>query len=488
MVDEKSRNLNKERILSVILTLLYIAVHVFIAIHHEAWRDEGQSWMLVKNSTVSELLADLCVEGHPALWFFTIMPFIKLGLPFRLFSLISLISMGLAFYCLVRFSPFPYWIRVLLSFSSLFMYYNPVIPRIYSEVALLVIVLSLLFPKRAEHPWLYGLLLLLLAQSHILLEGLTIGLVFECFIRLFTKKKERSKATIPFAMGTISGLTAIAELFPRAGTNRSVDISASGIFSNFTMARFILLRDATTYSLWGFSGRFPLLLLSVFLALGVICLSFLAIRRYGFLSFLKWGSIVFISFGIPLFIVFFVYSIHNQMATILLLLLLGFLTMLWATCDSKGLKYTALIFVLALSLATFPQAFSAALYDINGPYSNSMATADYIVENADEDSVILVAENEYNSPIYGYVSDSRPDIEFYSFQKYEPYKYHVWGVAYPQFTPAEIASVAVNLFNGRSVYLLLPYGIEDDTWLEDLILANSENPAQEYYIVYNVNA
>ena len=176
------------------------------------------------------------------------------------------------------------------------------------------------------------------------------------------------------------------------------------------------------------------------------------------------------------------------MATILLLLLLGFLTMLWASCDNKGLKYTALVFVLALSLSTFPQAFNAALYDIDGPYSNSRTTADFIAENADENSVILVAENEYNSPIYGYVSDMRPDIEFYSFQKYEPYKYHVWGVAYPQFTSAEIASVAVNLFNGRSVYLLLPYGIEDNTWLEGLILANSENPTQEYYILYRVNA
>lgn len=488
MDSERKTDIRNERLLAIALTTVYILVHLFIALHHEAWRDEGQSWTLVRNSTVAELLADLCVEGHPALWFFTIMPFIKLGLPFRLFFLISLVFMGLTLYCLLRYSPFPFWARILLSLSSLFMFYNPVIPRIYSEVAFLVTVIAILFPERTEHPWLYGLLLALLAQSHILLEGLAVGLVFECFIRIFSSKEERSKAVIPFLLGTASGLIAIAELYPRAGTNRSVDISSSGISSNFTLARFITLRNATTYSLWGFTDGLPLLILVFLLLLGIISISFLAIRRHGFLSFLKWGSIVFISFGIPLFIVFFIYSIHNQMATILLLLLLGFLSMLWAMSDSKELRYTALIFALALSLSTFPQAVRAAVSDINGPYSNSRGIADYIIQNADNDSVILVAENEYNAPVYGYVTDSRPDIEFYSFQNYETYRYHVWGKTYPQFTSAEIAGISINLFSGKPVYLLLPYGIEDNTWLEQLMLANSDNPSQEYYILYQVKS
>ena len=482
----KKSIIKKEQTLSIVLALLYISLHVFIAIHHEAWRDEGQSWMLVKNSTVTELLSDLCVEGHPALWFFTIMPFIKLGLPFRFFSLISLIFMGLSYYCLLRFSPFPFWIRVLLSFSSLFLYYNPVIPRIYSEATLLVIAVSIIFPKRYDHPWLYGILLALLAQSHILLEGLTIGLVFECFTRLISKK---SKAAIPFVLGTISGLIAIAELYPRAGTNRSVDISASGIFSNFTIERFFRLRDATTFSLWGFQGSFPSLVLTIFLLIGIISISYLAIRKCGFSSFIKWSLIVLLSFGIPLFIVFFVYSIHSQMATIFLLLLLGFLLVLGGSCDSNTLKYVALVFVLLLSLSTIPHVLKAAVYDIGEPYSNSKATADFFVQNAPEDSVILVAENEYNSPVYGYVSDMRPDIEFYSFQKLEPYKYHLWGISYPQFTSAEIASIAVNQFSGKTVYLLLPlqYGIEDNTWLEGLLLENGYNPSQEDYVIYRVN-
>ena len=486
MVSGKKSDIRKERLFAIALTIVYILVHIFIAMHHEAWRDEGQSWTLVRNSTVIELLADLCVEGHPALWFFTIMPFIKLGLPFNCFSLISLVFMGLALYCLLRFSPFPVWARVLLTFSSLFMYYNPVIPRIYSEVTLLVIVISLLFHKRKEHPWLYGLLIMLLTQSHILLEGLAIGLVLECFFRFFSDKSNRKKAMIPFALGTASGLLALAEIFPRAGTNRSVDISASGISSNLTKGHFILLRDATTYSLWRFKGGLPLFFLTVLLLLAAVVISYLAIRRYRILSFLKWFFIVSISLGMPLFVVFFIYNVHSQMATIFLLIPLCFLLMLWGECDNKELNQAVLIIVLALSLSTCPQTIKTAINDVEGPYSNSKITADFIIENAEADSVILVAENEYNSPVYSYVADLRPDIEFYSFQKHEVYKYHVWGTEYPQFTAAEIAGIAVNIFNGRPVYLLLPYGIDDDIWLEGLLLANTYNLSREDYVLFKV--
>ncbi|MBR3355212.1 MAG: hypothetical protein IKG47_07665 [Oscillospiraceae bacterium] len=476
------------KIFSICLTLIYIGINLYLASKHEAWRDEGQSWVLVKNASLKELILDLCVEGHPALWFMTILPFAKLGVPFQCFHLLSITMMSIAFYLMLQVSPFPYWAKLLLTCNSVFWYYNPIIPRIYSEAVLLLVLLCSVYDKREEHPWIYGILLFMLAQSHVLLEGLAIALVFERFCVLL-KSKGQAKQSVPsFVLGTIGGLLAFAELFPRAGTRRSVDISSSGILANMTKERISLLTDATTSCLWGFTENWKQIGMLVFLLVGAAILLIISFNEEGLLKTIYRSLTLVVALGIPLFIVFFVYSIHEQMATLFLLILLSLMWIAWADKGREKQKRFMLAIVIVILLASAPTTIKAMAYDINERYSNSKDMANYIIDNTPEDAVILVNDSEYNTPVYSYVLDKREDITFFNVQKREDYKYHVWGESYPPVTEVEAKAIAVNLFYGRSVYWLLPFSLDETNYITLLDVENNQNYTQEYYVYYKVEA
>ena len=82
-------NQKTDKIINVSILLIYLFIQVFLAFHHEAWRDESQAWIIAKNSSCVDILALCSSEGHPCLWFF----FLKLcqlfGLSFYHISLMS---------------------------------------------------------------------------------------------------------------------------------------------------------------------------------------------------------------------------------------------------------------------------------------------------------------------------------------------------------------------------------------------------------------
>ena len=59
-----------------LLSLIYICVAVlsvmisfFLIPYHEIWRDEGQAWLIARDTPLKDLFGVLKHEGHPALWF-----------------------------------------------------------------------------------------------------------------------------------------------------------------------------------------------------------------------------------------------------------------------------------------------------------------------------------------------------------------------------------------------------------------------------------
>lgn len=488
-MESRTKNSKKKKTASVLLTLAYVGVHVFLALHHEAWRDEGQSWMLVKNSSVPELLSLLCIEGHPALWFFTIMPFVRLGMSFRYFYSISLVFMGLSYYFVLQKAPFPYWARILITFSNVFWYYNPVIPRIYSEICFLLVLIAVCFPSREERPWLYAVLLFLLGQSHVLMAGVAASLVFERFMALL-RKKTRNNAFIPFVGGLVSGLLSLVELYPRAGTKRSVDVSVGGIVNHFSAERFQSCVNAFIRNLWGTtSQRIERFIIVSFAFCVVIVIIGLIIQKEGKLSAFIECFMIALSVGMPMFIVLVVYPVgHEQMASCFLMIVLFLVCICWGSEHTVWYKRLVFIVALLISITSMPHVLKEMLYDLQGAYSNSKGISEYIVESVDENAVIFVENSEYNSPVYSYVVSSRDDILFYSLTDMEEYKYHVWGKGYVPSTGAEAAAVKVNVFSDRSVYFLRTEPLEDDGYLSMVAWENEDTPSGERYFLYHLGA
>jgi len=122
----------KEAIINIAILVIYISLQIFLAMHHEAWRDESQAWIIAKNASFGEMLGLCASEGHPCMWFFILKILSLCGFSFYWFSAISITIMAVAASLFLWKCPFPTVLKVAVLLSPVFFYYNPVICRIYA--------------------------------------------------------------------------------------------------------------------------------------------------------------------------------------------------------------------------------------------------------------------------------------------------------------------------------------------------------------------
>jgi len=145
---------------------VYVALLGFVSWHHEPWFDESQAWLIARDSGLVELLTErLRYEGTPGLWHLLLCLPAKLGLPFRTLSLISLTIGAATVYVFLRYSPFPWYVKVLFPFGFFTFYQYGVVSRSYGLLGLLMVCLAAVFRRRNERPILFFLLLALLANT-----------------------------------------------------------------------------------------------------------------------------------------------------------------------------------------------------------------------------------------------------------------------------------------------------------------------------------
>lgn len=86
--------------------------------HHELWRDEGQAWLLARDSSSAiDLLSRQKFEDHPALWQLLLMPLTRaFGTPIAM-QVLNLLIATTTVYLFVRWSPFTRLRKVLLIFG-----------------------------------------------------------------------------------------------------------------------------------------------------------------------------------------------------------------------------------------------------------------------------------------------------------------------------------------------------------------------------------
>jgi len=142
----------------------YALLAAFTVPRHEPWADEAQSWLLARDASLVELWGHLLhYEGTPGLWQTLLHALIRLGLPYAAYGFVSA-ALGLAaVYLLLRYAPFPLFIRVLLPFTYYLCYQYAVIARSYALIAPLLFAIAALYPQALRKPAWMTLLLCLLA-------------------------------------------------------------------------------------------------------------------------------------------------------------------------------------------------------------------------------------------------------------------------------------------------------------------------------------
>lgn len=166
-------------IINMGILVVYGVLTLIGILNHELWIDEAQAWNIARDNDLPGLIKAMQYEGHPPLWHVILYVFAHMGLSCRAMSVISwCISIISAAVILYKF-PFKLPLKLTIIFSSGFLFYNSVMSRVYCVAVLLLCLIAVMYGRRREHPILFGLLVALLANTHVCVSGIVgaIGII-----------------------------------------------------------------------------------------------------------------------------------------------------------------------------------------------------------------------------------------------------------------------------------------------------------------------
>ena len=488
--------LKKKDLFYLFLLIAYFGFHLYVLRNHESFRDEAQAWMIAGNTTLKELFADLCIEGHPCLWFLAVRPFAKLGMSYRLFGYIGLFVMTGAVAILLYKAPFGKLLKLLVLFSSVFCYNSPVIPRIYCLITVIILLLAQLWPSRLEKPLFYGLLIGLLFQSHIILAGFAGGLTLELFLQWLKKENRQPKIFAGICIPAVSAVCTFFELRQRPDVPKFVNTTADSLLSSISFDKNKIMESINDLerTVWGdgicelqigpVTGKAVLLLILALLVAALIIEATAGHQWKKFFSIVLVGAC---GLGFSLAVRLFVYSGGYHMHVCYFLILLFLVWATYADGCSKALRGTAGVLLGAVFVLTCGVWPAAVRQDLQGPYSGSTATAEFIEQTVPEGSKIIVRENYLAPSVCAYLASDRKDLEIWSADTGEDYKIHVWGAVYSELSGEEIAQMARAQFpDAPALFYLSPEKPTDSQSFELLYAMDTPNTLEENYWFYSI--
>ncbi len=183
---------NQKHLLWFIFMVYIVALLIFIP-KHEHWADEAQSWLLARDSSFYELFFKyLRYEGSPGLWH------LVLWIPSRILSYsalsyISGIIASVGIYLLLFKSPFPIWIKIILPFSYFLFFQYAIVARSYVLLIPLLFGIATIYQKKFDRPFLFVILVILLANVSMHGCFLAIIILLDSFIDLLVAWKDLNK-------------------------------------------------------------------------------------------------------------------------------------------------------------------------------------------------------------------------------------------------------------------------------------------------------
>jgi hypothetical protein len=358
-----------------LLTIYAVAMGV-AAWHHEPWVDEAQAWLLARDANPIRLVTKLLAyEGHPGLWYLVLMLPARL-LPYRALNLISGVAAGWAAYLVVRRSPFPIIVKVLLPFTFFLFFQYGVVARNYALLPGTLFLVAIAYRDSLTRPYKFAGLLFLLANVSVhgfLMAAAIAGITFMRVVSgRFPLTGDLRKANL-LALAALGMGMAIVALIMRPPADRDFARPRTGTL----IGR--VLRAAVDMSTNGWAGS-RLLLVLILMA----SLVFFWRARVLWLWLLPAAAIIVFSelvYGSPW---------HEG------ILFLGWIFALWVGLERferrdpvdawiRPAILTALLVVCAIQVSWTVASVRA---DFVGPYSGSKALAEYIKERSLERRVI----------------------------------------------------------------------------------------------------
>ena len=200
-----------ERRFVALTFLVFAAITLFVTLHHEAWRDEVDVWVVARDGGLGEIWRGASSRGTPVLWYVLVWPFAAVGFPYLAQQLLNLAIVWAAVFLFLRFAPFPRATRALFALSYYPAFEYSAIARPYGLLMLLLFLLAHQWQTREERPIRLAVTVALLANTSV--HGLIMAAVAGALLLSENVRMRRLRA-MPILIMLAGGLASVMQLWP----------------------------------------------------------------------------------------------------------------------------------------------------------------------------------------------------------------------------------------------------------------------------------
>jgi len=403
-------NCQESRQFSLFMCLIFVASAALLMLRHEMWRDEIQTWLLIRDvGSFREILSHLKYELHPFLWYTLVYPLKFITKNPEIMKPLHLLIACTSVYLFCRYAPFSRLNKIFFIFGYFPFFEYGVISRNYSLVLLFSFLLASMYAANKgsstfSKARLYGLTagLFLICQTHLF--GIIIGGAFSFLLAWDVFLKGERRKLLPL-LGFLGGVIIfLVQIFPP--TNYYTTL--------FGFKHIILRMQLALLSVWRGFLPFPVPFLhfwnsnvldaSLFLIhLQHLLAFFVLLASIAFVLTLKERRCVFFyCVGIILFLSVIYITAYLTIRFYGFIFII-FIVSLWLgygskgeVCRSKLISMLLLIHVAATSIAYY--------YDMKYPFSAAKEAAGFIKSLGYRDLIIVGYEQAHLNPLAGYLN------------------------------------------------------------------------------------
>ena len=422
------------KILFFIFYILWVAIGI---IHHEAWRDEGQAWLIARDLGWAQIFLNTGVEGHPFLWSYILKPFTSLPF-YPTLSMINAFFVFLGVFFLLFRLKIPFWFAIpFIIFSPLF-YEIPIIARSYGCAFFLSVLVGLFYEERFQKPLRYSLVLGLL--MNITVVGAVVGAILLLYFYYeVIDMKSKNIVTMDYPLyqkSLILGLSFLGLIGLQIGmmliTRGQSILSFLQVIPLWAIPIAVLLIIGCIFLFYKKLWKTPLLLSGNNSTKSVLQVLLLGICLVVYLIF-KMNIFARLIFGIGILILFFQKNPLKNIFTLMYIIIIigsGFYGMgdrqvfifslimffiILNTLEQKSDKYY--LYLGAMLVVTFNSFYYSSIEryseDFHNDYSGSKKAVQYIKDNQwdNKEEFLLVAHN--SAPNVGAIAPFFDEKIFY---------------------------------------------------------------------------
>ena len=406
-----------EELAFAFLIAVIIAFNILLALRHESWRDEAQAWLMAKNLSFTKLFGELSYEGHPCLWFLVLMPFAKLGLPYVTVKAVSTALIAVTLILIAVFAPVSRTAKVLIAASPACVYAFSAIGRVYALCAVLIILLALVDKDRMQRPFLYGALLALLVQTHVVMIGFVFALsAAQFFETLILRRSEKNRgnmwkrlASLLLPLGSaIFLLWELRDVANAAAAGSKVTETAQAASKLSLFSGTVAMAKNTVAILFG-DFRLAVIIAGIIFSAAALTVS---------LGFVRQIFAVLLGAGFQFFVYANIWGLANQRQFLLLYLLIWYVWTAFSNAEESKAPFRRAaefagnaVLILAAAAAVF-MSFPETVRDYDEIYTDAAGCAAYI-ESLPESTPVFEGSGEFCNAVIANLKERKVYSAFY---------------------------------------------------------------------------